>query len=301
MQVPDARDEVRDPADPGLERRVGVGDHRGVEPEARDHEEDVRGPGVLLGEGVLRRVVRGGRPGPRADLVRPAGPGDVAGGLVACRARSRGAGPCGVVRGAVGLRELQDARPPDVDHAVRARDNDAQGLVRVGDGQVEVAGEEVSRAERHEAHGLARADHALGDGPDRAVAADRDDDVGAAGESLTGLPHARVLDRGLEPQGFGQVGVGAHAPDRPFEVRDRGLGGVRDERDELTDVLREGLGHRERRVEASSAALLRPDRHCDGERDGGDGDRRDPQPHLPTHVRHGSARGAGGDVRARRR
>ena len=50
VQVPHAGDEVRDPADAGLELLVGVGHHRGVEPEARDDEEDV----VALGLGLVR-------------------------------------------------------------------------------------------------------------------------------------------------------------------------------------------------------------------------------------------------------
>ena len=53
VQVPDARDEVGDPAHLRLEVVVGVGDHRGVEPEAGDDEEDVLLVGVRAGSGAV--------------------------------------------------------------------------------------------------------------------------------------------------------------------------------------------------------------------------------------------------------
>ena len=188
--------------------------------------------------------------------------------------------------------ELQDAGPADVDDAVGAREDDLQRCLVVGDGEVQVAGQQVPRAERQQAHGLAGADHRLGHRPHGPVPADGHDDVGPALEGLAGLAAARVLDGRLEPERRGQVRVGARLADHGLEAGDVLLGGVGDERvEEARRRLVLGLVDVEGPLEPSHACHMGPDRQGDDERERRDDDRADPQPQFPGHEAHRSRAG----------
>ena len=89
---------------------------------------------------------------------------------------------------------------------VRSRPSRAVRRDAIGSlsGQVEVAGQQVPRAQRDEPHRDPGADEPLGHRAHRPVPADRDDDVRALRDRVARLTDPGVRDGRLEPQRLGQ-------------------------------------------------------------------------------------------------
>src|SRR5699024_5749297 len=94
-----------------------------------------------------------------------------------------------------------ELEPGDVDGLVASAAGDAERGGEVGaEGGGEVAREEVAGAPRQQPHRRARARERDGDRADRAVAAERADDVDPLLDRLPGLAGPRVLDRRLDEE-----------------------------------------------------------------------------------------------------
>ena len=129
----------------------------------------------------------------------------------------------------------------DIDLSLGAGECRADAQFQIGEGEAQVAGEEVPGSGRHECNGDAGAMEDLRHCADRAVTAGDDHHGGASAERLAGAPLPGVLPARLEPDGGIPAGQFLLHADGGLQTRNIGFGRVADH-----DGFSPNLDHRMR-------------------------------------------------------